>query len=103
MNTKKLVAFLSSGLTSKSMASAFINEIESEKQTAGVKSTLANAFKKISSQKIFMVLSADEVPLNINSKEKSCGNFNSKQPKVRIGIFADYSNDNACGYQTDEY
>jgi hypothetical protein len=69
MNTKKLVSFLSSDLTSKSMASAFINGIESEKQTAGVKSTLANAFKKISSQKIFMVLSADEVPLNINSKE----------------------------------
>ncbi|MEN8126117.1 MAG: TraM recognition domain-containing protein, partial [Bacteroidota bacterium] len=69
MNTKKLVAFLSSDLTSKSMASAFINGIESEKQTAGVKSTLANAFKKISSQKIFMALSMDEVPLNINSKE----------------------------------
>lgn len=48
MNTKKLVAFLSSDLTSKSMASAFINGIESEKQTAGVKSTLANAFKEIS-------------------------------------------------------
>jgi len=68
MNTKKLVSFLSSDLTSRSMASAFINGIESEKQTAGVKSTLANAFKKISSQKLFMVLSADEVPLNINSK-----------------------------------
>ena len=68
MATKKLVAFLSSNLTSKSMASAFINGIESEKQTAGVKSTLANAFKKISSQKLFMVLSEDEVPLNINSK-----------------------------------
>ncbi len=67
MNTKKLVAFLSSDLTSKAMASAFINGIESEKQTAGVKSTLANAFKKISSQKIFMVLSADEVPLDINN------------------------------------
>jgi len=69
VNTKRLVAFLSSNLTSKSMASAFINGIESEKQTAGVKSTLANAFKKISSKKIFMVLSEDEVPLNINSKE----------------------------------
>lgn len=69
LNTKKLVAFLNTDLTSKSMASAFINGIESEKQTAGVKSTLANAFKKISSQKIFMVLSKDEVPLNINSKE----------------------------------
>lgn len=69
MNTKKLVAFLSSNITAKSMASAFINGIESDKQTAGVKSTLANAFKKISSQKIFMVLSEDEVPLNINSEE----------------------------------
>ncbi len=69
MNTKKLVAFLSSNLTSKSMANAFINGIESDKQTAGVKSTLANAFKKISSQKLFMVLSKDEVPLNINNNE----------------------------------
>ncbi len=67
MNTKKLVAFLSSDFTSRAMANAFINGIESEKQTAGVKSTLANAFKKISSQKIFMVLSADEVPLDINN------------------------------------
>ncbi|RKR07960.1 type IV secretion system coupling TraD/TrwB family protein [Maribacter vaceletii] len=69
MNTKKLVTFLSSDLTSKSMASAFINGIESEKQTAGVKSTLANAFKKISSKKLFLVLSADEVPLDINNSE----------------------------------
>ncbi|MEL7271373.1 MAG: type IV secretion system DNA-binding domain-containing protein [Bacteroidota bacterium] len=69
ISTKKLVVFLSSNLTSKSMASAFINGIDSEKQTAGVKSTLANALKKISSQKMFMVLSKDEVPLNINSKE----------------------------------
>ena len=67
MSTKKLIAFLSSDLTSKSMASAFINGIESEKQTAGVKSTLANAFKKISSQRMFMVLSADEVPLDVNN------------------------------------
>uniref|UniRef100_UPI00366C8E94 hypothetical protein n=1 Tax=Plantactinospora endophytica TaxID=673535 RepID=UPI00366C8E94 len=67
MSTKKLVAFLKSDFTSRAMASAFINGIESEKQTAGVKSTLANAFKKISTQKIFMVLSADEVPLDINS------------------------------------
>jgi type IV secretory pathway TraG/TraD family ATPase VirD4 len=69
LSTKKLVTFLSTNLTSKSMASAFINGIESEKQTAGVKSTLANAFKKISSQKLFMVLSEDEVPLNINNKD----------------------------------
>ncbi|SIQ19375.1 type IV secretory system conjugative DNA transfer family protein [Maribacter ulvicola] len=67
MSTKKLITFLKSDFTSRAMASAFINGIESEKQTAGVKSTLANAFKKISSQKIFMVLSADEVPLDINN------------------------------------
>lgn len=72
MSTKKLVAFLKSDFTSRAMASAFINGIDSEKQTAGVKSTLANAFKKISSQKIFMVLSSDEVPLDINnSKNKA--------------------------------
>lgn len=67
MNTKKLVAFLNSNITAKSMASAFINGIESDKQTAGVKSTLANAFKKISSRKLFMVLSEDEVPLQVNN------------------------------------
>ena len=69
MNTKKLVNFLSSDLTSRAMASAFINGIESEKQTAGVRSTLANAFKKISSQKLFLILSADEVPLDINNNK----------------------------------
>ncbi|QCX40280.1 type IV secretory system conjugative DNA transfer family protein [Aureibaculum algae] len=69
MTTKRLVAFVSSNITSKSMASAFINGMDSDKQTAGVKSTLANAFKKISSQQLFMVLSKDEVPLNINSNE----------------------------------
>lgn len=69
MNTKKLVKYLSGDLISKSMASAFLNGVDSEKQTAGVKSSLANAFKKISSQKIFMVFSEDEVPLNINNKE----------------------------------
>jgi len=46
MTTKRLVAFLCTDITAKSMASAFINGIESEKQTAGVKSTLTNAFKK---------------------------------------------------------
>lgn len=69
MTTKRLVAFLSSNLTAKSMASAFINGMDSDKQTAGVKSTLANAFKKISSQQLFMVLSKDQVPLNINSND----------------------------------
>tara|TARA_R100000935_G_scaffold58923_1_gene100039 strand:+ start:11993 stop:13429 length:1437 start_codon:yes stop_codon:yes gene_type:complete len=69
MDTKKLVTFLKSDLTSRSMASAFINGVESEKQTAGVKSTLANAFKKIGSQRLFYALSKDEVPLDINNPE----------------------------------
>lgn len=51
------------------MANAFISGKDSERQTAGVKSTLANALKRISTQCIFMTLSADEVPLNINNPE----------------------------------
>lgn len=69
LNTKQLVQFLSADLTSKGMADAFISGVDSDRQTAGVRSTLANAFKKISTRKIFMVLCADDVPLNINSPE----------------------------------
>lgn len=67
LDTNSLIAFLSSNTTSKAMADAFISGKGSERQTAGVKSTLSNAFKKISTQNIFMALSKDEVPLNINS------------------------------------
>ena len=49
------------------MADAFISGIDSERQTAGVMSTLANALKKISTPRIFMTLSADEIPLDINN------------------------------------
>ncbi|EID75488.1 type IV secretory system conjugative DNA transfer family protein [Imtechella halotolerans] len=66
LDTKSLVSFLNSDLTSKSMAGAFIAGINSDKQTAGVKSSLANVFKKISSKRLFMVLSKNEVPLQIN-------------------------------------
>lgn len=69
LDTKALVSFLKADVVSKSMADAFISGIDSDRQTAGVKSTLANAFKKISTKKIFMVLSADEVPLNVNSPQ----------------------------------
>ncbi len=69
LNTESLVSFLRSNHTSKAMASAFISGIESERQTAAVKSTLANALKKISTHRIFMVLSADDVPLDINNPE----------------------------------
>ena len=69
MSTKKLEKFLKSDLIARNLAGAFLNGLDSEKQTAGVKSSLANAFKKISSQKIFYVLSADDVPLDVNRKE----------------------------------
>mgnify|MGYP003624206758 CR=1 FL=1 len=67
LDTEQLVRFLCADLTSKAMADAFISGVDSDRQTAGVKSTLANAFKKISTRKIFMALSADEVSLDINN------------------------------------
>lgn len=69
LDTDSLIEFLSSNTTSRAMADAFISGKDSERQTAGVKSTLANALKRISTQRIFMALSADEVPLNINSED----------------------------------
>ncbi len=69
LDTESLIKFLETNTTSRAMADAFISGRDSERQTAGVKSTLANALKKISTQKIFMALSADEVPLNINQIE----------------------------------
>ncbi len=69
LDTESLIAFLSSNTTSRAMADAFISGAASDRQTAGVKSTLSNAFKKISTQNIFMVLSADEVPLDINNRK----------------------------------
>lgn len=68
LDTDSLVQFLETNTTSRAMADAFISGKDSERQTAGVKSTLANALKRISTQRIFMVLSADEIPLAINSK-----------------------------------
>ncbi|WP_409557689.1 type IV secretory system conjugative DNA transfer family protein [Allomuricauda sp. SCSIO 64092] len=69
VNTKGLLKFLKGNITSRAMANAFISGVGSERQTAGVKSTLANAFKKISTKKIFMALSSDDIPLNINDPE----------------------------------
>ncbi|RIV69380.1 type IV secretory system conjugative DNA transfer family protein [Flagellimonas aequoris] len=66
--TKSLIKFLRGNMTSRAMADAFISGIGSERQTAGVLSTLANGFKKISTRKIFMVLSKDEIPLDINNE-----------------------------------
>ncbi|WP_420813172.1 type IV secretory system conjugative DNA transfer family protein [Leeuwenhoekiella aestuarii] len=72
LNTESLVEFLKTNTTSRAMADAFISGKDSDRQTAGVKSTLANALKRISTQSIFMTLSADEVPLAINSKDNPC-------------------------------
>lgn len=69
LDTESLIAFLQTNSISRAMADAFISGKDSERQTAGVKSTLANALKRISTQRIFMVLSADEIPLNINCTE----------------------------------
>ncbi|RFN60301.1 type IV secretory system conjugative DNA transfer family protein [Marixanthomonas ophiurae] len=72
LDTDTLIQFLETNTISRAMADAFISGKDSERQTAGVKSTLANALKRISTQRIFMTLSADEVPLNINSPENPC-------------------------------
>ncbi|APY10481.1 mobilization protein [Seonamhaeicola sp. S2-3] len=69
LDTDSLIGFLETNTTSRAMADAFISGKDSERQTAGVKSTLANALKRISTQRIFMALSYDEVPLDINSVE----------------------------------
>lgn len=70
LKTDSLIQFLKTNTTAAAMADAFIGGKDSDRQTAGVKSTLANAFKKITTQRVFMALSADEVPLDINSQEK---------------------------------
>ena len=72
LDTDSLIRFLETNTTSRAMADAFISGKDSEKQTAGVKSTLANALKRISTQRIFMALSADKVPLNINNEDNPC-------------------------------
>ncbi|WP_231556222.1 type IV secretory system conjugative DNA transfer family protein [Gillisia sp. Hel_I_29] len=72
LDTDSLIQFLETNTTSRAMADAFISGKDSERQTAGVKSTLANALKRISTQRIFMALSADEVPLDINNPENPC-------------------------------
>ena len=69
LEPEHLIQWLSQDLVAKAMADAFIAGRASQRQTAGVLSTLANALKKISTQRIFMALSADEVDLDINNPE----------------------------------
>lgn len=72
LETDSLIAFLKTNRISCAMADAFISGKDSDRQTAGVKSTLANAFKKINTQRIFMALSTDDVPLDINNQDRPC-------------------------------
>lgn len=67
LDTDSLIEFLSTNTTSRALADNYISGVGSERQTAALKGTIANAFKKLCSQRIFMALSADEVPLNINN------------------------------------
>ena len=81
LDTESLEKFLGADVTATTMASAFIHGVDSEKQTAGVRSTLANAFKKIGSRKLFMALSADEVPLVVNHPDRKAVIAISNHPK----------------------
>src|SRR5690606_36120026 len=62
----QLIDWLSGDPTAKALAHASISGKECERQTAAVLGTLSNALKKISTQRIFMALSADQVDLDIN-------------------------------------
>ena len=86
LDTEGLIEFLCDNTTSKAMADAFISGVGSERQTAGVKSTLANALKKISTQRIFMTLSADEIDLNINHPDSLAVVSVVNNPKIETSL-----------------
>lgn len=69
LDSESMVEFLSTNITSKSMADAYIKGTASEKQTAGVNSTLSNALKRLATKRIFYVLSGHDIPLDINNKD----------------------------------
>lgn len=82
MTGEQLIAFLSSDFTSRAMADAFISGVDSERQTAAVKGTLANAFKKISTRKIFFCLSGNDIALDINNPENPAVVCTVNNPKL---------------------
>ena len=102
LGTKNLIKWLSSDTTSKAMADAFISGKDSERQTAGVMSTLANALKKISTKRIFMALSMDGIPARHQQCEKPGRDIHRQQPEERNGLFAGHSRYHPHHYQTDE-
>lgn len=62
----KLKTFLTTNDRVAIQGSAFIMGLASERQTASVLSTLANALRKISFPEAFWVLSHNEIPLDVN-------------------------------------
>ncbi|MDY3538177.1 type IV secretory system conjugative DNA transfer family protein [Riemerella anatipestifer] len=64
-----LKKFLTDDKRVKIQASSFILGLASEKQTAGVVSTLANALRKISFPQSFWGLSQNDLELNLNHKD----------------------------------
>lgn len=69
MDSDQLIRFLSTDFTSRGMGDAFISGMDSERQTAAVRGTLANAFKKITSRKIFFCLSGHDIALDLNNPQ----------------------------------
>lgn len=65
----KLKTFLSDNERVAIQGSAFIMGLSSERQTASVISTLANALRKISFPEAFWVLSGNEISFDINSEK----------------------------------
>ncbi|NQX92246.1 MAG: type IV secretory system conjugative DNA transfer family protein [Flavobacteriales bacterium] len=70
LDSKSLKSFLEGSTMSEAMSKAFLQGLGSERQTAGVLSTLANALKKITTLRTFYVLSDDEVPLDVNQQQR---------------------------------
>ncbi len=86
MNTEELVSFVSRDRTSRAMADAFVSSLGSDRQGAGIKATLSNAFKKISTERIFMTLCEDQVPLAVNAGEKPAVIFVVNNPKYESSL-----------------
>ncbi|WP_165782898.1 type IV secretory system conjugative DNA transfer family protein [Flavobacterium columnare] len=67
----KLKAFLLSNKRVSIQASAFIMGLASERQTASVLSTLANALRKLAFPEAFWVLSGNDIDLDVNNPENN--------------------------------
>jgi type IV secretory pathway TraG/TraD family ATPase VirD4 len=85
-STQQLKTFLEADPTSRAMADAFLSGLDSDRQTAGVKSTLANALKKITTRRIFYVLSEDEVPLDVNHKDHTAVVSIVNNPRIETSL-----------------